>query len=177
MVSIRKISSKDLDELQRVSRLTFHETFAAVNSAENMAKYLEEELSLVKLSAELTTPDSAFYFAEDDEQVIGYLKLNFGQAQTELKDGRAVEIERIYVLAAHQGKQIGQLLYQQAIQAAKEINAEYVWLGVWEENRKAINFYQKNGFVEFDKHIFYLGDDAQTDIMMKLELPVAPATS
>ena len=177
MVSIRKINTKDLDELQRVSRLTFHETFAEVNSAENMAKYLEEELSAAKLSAELANADSAFYFAEDDHQVIGYLKLNFGQAQTELKDGRAVEIERIYVLAAHQGKQIGQLLYQQAIQAAKEINAEYVWLGVWEENRKAINFYHKNGFVEFDKHIFYLGDDAQTDIMMKLELPVAPATS
>jgi diamine N-acetyltransferase len=175
MVSIRKINIEDLDELQRVSRDTFHETFAAVNSAEDMAKYLEEELSASKLSVELANPDSVFYFAEEDEQVIGYLKLNFGQAQTELKDGRAVEIERIYVLAAHQGKQIGQLLYQQALQAAKEINAEYVWLGVWEENQKAINFYRKNGFVEFDKHIFYLGDDAQTDIMMKLELTVAPA--
>jgi ribosomal protein S18 acetylase RimI-like enzyme len=170
MVSIRKISIEDLDELQRVSRQTFHDTFAAVNSAENMAKYLEEELSTEKLSKELANPDSAFYFAEDDGQVVGYLKLNFGQAQTELKDGRAVEIERIYVVAAYQGKQIGQLLYQQAIKAAEEINAGYVWLGVWEENQKAINFYRKNGFEEFDKHIFYLGDDAQTDIMMKLEL-------
>lgn len=177
MVSIRIISSKDLDELQRVSRQTFHETFATVNSAENMAKYLEEELSTAKLSAELANPDSAFYFAEENNEVIGYLKLNFGQAQTELKDGKAVEIERIYVLAAHQGKQIGQLLYQQALKAANEINAEYVWLGVWEENQKAINFYRKNGFVEFNKHIFYLGDDAQTDIMMKLELPVDPAAS
>jgi ribosomal protein S18 acetylase RimI-like enzyme len=170
MISIRKIDIEDLDELQRVSRQTFHETFAAVNSAENMTKYLEEELSASKLSVELANPDSAFYFAEENNEVIGYLKLNFGRAQTELKDGKAVEIERIYVLAAYQGKQIGQLLYQQALQAAKEINADYVWLGVWEENRKAINFYRKNGFIEFDKHIFYLGDDAQTDIMMKLEL-------
>jgi ribosomal protein S18 acetylase RimI-like enzyme len=170
-VKIRKITTKDLDELQKISRQTFNETFAAVNSAENMEKYLEIELSAAKLRAELANPDSVFYFAENDDQVIGYLKLNFGKAQTELKDGKALEIERIYVLAAYQGKQIGQLLYQQAIQAAKEINAEYVWLGVWEENKKAINFYVKNGFVEFDKHIFYLGDDAQTDIMMKLELP------
>jgi ribosomal protein S18 acetylase RimI-like enzyme len=170
-VKIRKITTKDLDELQKISRQTFNETFAAVNSAENMEKYLEIELSAAKLLSELANPDSAFYFAEYDNQVIGYLKLNFGKAQTELKDGKALEIERIYVLAAYQGKQIGQLLYQQAIQAAKKINAEYVWLGVWEENTKAINFYVKNGFVEFDKHIFYLGDDAQTDIMMKLELP------
>ena len=170
MVSIRKISINDLDQLQKVSRKTFHDTFAAVNTPENMAKYLEEELSAAKLSMELSNTDSEFYFAEDNSEVIGYLKLNFGQAQTELKDRRALEIERIYVLASHQGKHIGQLLYQHAINVAKEINADYVWLGVWEENQKAINFYRKNGFFEFDKHIFYLGDDAQTDIMMKLEL-------
>jgi len=41
---------------------------------------------------------------------------------------------------------------------------------VWEENPRAINFYKKNGFVEFDKHIFVLGDDEQTDIMMRLDL-------
>jgi diamine N-acetyltransferase len=169
-VTIRKIGSEDLYELQRISRQTFHETFAAVNSAENMAKYLEEELSTEKLSAELANHDSAFYFAEIENELLGYLKLNFGAAQTELKDVRAVEIERIYVLASYQGKQIGQLLYQQALNVAEEINAEYVWLGVWEENSKAINFYRKNGFVEFDKHIFFLGDDAQTDIMMKLDL-------
>lgn len=53
---------------------------------------------------------------------------------------------------------------------AKDIKADYVWLGVWEENPRAISFYRKNSFVEFDKHIFVLGDDEQTDILMKLEL-------
>jgi len=43
----------------------------------------------------------------------------------------------------------------------------YIWLGVREENPRAIRFYQKNSFVEFDKHIFTLSDDEQTDIMMK----------
>jgi ribosomal protein S18 acetylase RimI-like enzyme len=103
-------------------------------------------------------------------EVVGYLKLNFGQSQTELKDSKALEIERIYVLKEFQGKNIGQLLYEKAIQIANQNNAEYVWLGVWEENEKAIKFYTKNGFVAFDKHIFKLGDDEQTDIMMKLTL-------
>jgi len=81
-----------------------------------------------------------------------------------------MEIERIYVLKDFHGKNIGQLLFEKAIELATQKNANYIWLGVWEENPRAINFYKKNGFVEFDKHIFVLGDDEQTDIMMRLEL-------
>lgn len=87
-----------------------------------------------------------------------------------MKDDKALEIERIYVLSEYHGKRIGQLLYEKAMQIAKQSNADYIWLGVWEENPRAISFYKKNGFVEFDKHIFKLGDDEQTDIMMKLQL-------
>lgn len=170
-IDIRAVIIEDIVELQKISRQTFHETFAALNSEENMAKYLTEELSIEKLRSELDNPDSRFYFAVSDDHPIGYLKLNFAAAQTELNDSRAVEIERIYVLKKFQGQHVGQLLYNKAIQVARENKAEYVWLGVWEENTKAINFYKKNGFVEFDKHIFLLGDDAQTDIMMKLLLP------
>jgi diamine N-acetyltransferase len=169
-IDIREVTINDIVELQKISRQTFHETFSALNSEENMAKYLEEELSIEKLTAELNNTDSAFYFAVYNANVIGYLKLNFGESQTELKEQKSVEIERIYVLKEFQGKHIGQLLYDKAIQVARQKNAEYVWLGVWEENIKAINFYKKNGFIEFDKHVFILGDDAQTDIMMKLPL-------
>ena len=56
------------------------------------------------------------------------------------------------------------------MQIAMNINAMYIWLGVWEKNTKAIRFYKKNGFIEFDKHIFNLGNDEQTDIMMKFRL-------
>ncbi len=42
-----------------------------------------------------------------------------------------------------------------------------IWLGVWEENPKAIRFYEKNGFVPFSRHIFKMGDEEQTDIMMR----------
>jgi len=74
------------------------------------------------------------------------------------------------VLKEFQGKKVGQFLYEKAVQVAQQIKADYIWLGVWEHNPKAINFYKKNGFTEFDKHIFRLGDDEQTDIMMKLML-------
>jgi len=169
-IVINKIGNEQIEQLQKIGRQTFSETFAESNSAENMAKYLEEAYSYEKLSAELNDPDSFFYFAILDEKVIGYLKLNKGGSQTEVKDNDALEIERIYVLKEFQGKRVGQILFDKAIQIAKEQNAEFVWLGVWEENKRAIQFYTKNGFVEFDQHVFVLGDEAQTDIMMKLLL-------
>ncbi len=169
-IHIREATISDIEEMQKIGRQTFSETFSAVNTEENMANYLQEGFSIERLASELTNPDSVFYFAVDNNKVIGYLKLNLGQSQTELKDKKAVEIERIYVLKEFHGKNVGQLLYDKAIQVATQKNADYVWLGVWEENPRAINFYRKNGFVEFDKHIFKLGDDEQTDIMMKLQL-------
>lgn len=157
----------DVDRLQQISRQTFAETFAASNTEENMKKYLEEAYSLEKLTAEIQDHNARFYFAKVGGEVVGYLKLNSGVAQTELKDERALEIERIYVLSSWHGKQVGQLLYDKAIEVARELKADYIWLGVWEENHKAIRFYERNGFIAFDKHIFRLGDDEQTDMLMK----------
>ena len=169
-IDIKRVTLNDIDQLQKISRQTFSETFSAGNTEENMKKYLEEGFSIEKLTAELNDKSAQFYFAVLNNDVIGYLKLNFGQSQTELKDDKALEIERIYVLQEFHGRKVGQLLYEKAMQIARQINANYVWLGVWEENPRAIHFYKKNGFVEFDKHIFKLGNDEQTDIMMKLQL-------
>lgn len=169
-ITIRSVTAEDLDALQTISRQTFLETFAASNTSENMNQYLEKRFSKEALAAELGNPHTTFYFAELDGQPIGYLKLNFGPSQTELKDDKALEIERIYVLKDFQGKKVGQLLYEKGIEIAKEKDVDYVWLGVWENNEKAIQFYKKWGFVEFHKHLFQLGNDAQTDIMMKLQL-------
>ena len=169
-IKITKINLTEIEQLQAIGRQTFLETFAGGNTQENMQQYLEEGFAIDKLTVELTNPYSEFYFAKIDNQVVGYLKINFGQAQTELNDNNALEIERIYVLKEFHGKKVGQILYDYAFERAKQANADYLWLGVWEENPRAINFYKKNGFIEFDKHIFRLGDDEQTDIMMKLQL-------
>jgi len=170
IIHIKKVTQNNIDQLQKIGRQTFFETFSAGNTVENMTKYLEERFSIEKLTTELNDKNSEFYFATLDNNVIGYLKLNVGQSQTELQDDKALEIERIYILREFHGKNVGQLLYNRAIQIAKQKNADYIWLGVFEGNPRAINFYKKNGFVEFDKHVFKLGNDEQTDIMMKLKL-------
>ena len=166
-VGIKRVTIRDIDRLQQIGRQTFSETFSAHNSEENMKKYLDEEFSVAKLTSELNDKNSEFYFATLGNQVLGYLKVNVGPSQTELQDDRALEIERIYVLKEYHGKNVGQLLFDRAIQIARQKNAEYVWLGVWEGNARALRFYRKNGFVAFDTHIFRVGDDEQTDILMK----------
>lgn len=169
-IQIRKATLSDVDRLCEISRTTFHETFSADNSEANMKKYFDNSFSEASLSLELNNPDSRFYFAVAGTQIIGYVKINSGPAQTELQNENAVELERIYVAKEFQGRKIGQLLLEKALQIAQQRNADFVWLGVWEKNHRAIRFYQKNGFVAFDKHIFVLGDDHQTDILMKRNL-------
>jgi diamine N-acetyltransferase len=167
---LKRAMQTEVVELQRICIQTFTETFSAANTAENMSKYLAEKFSLDSVTRELNDENAEIHLAVLDDQVIGYLKVNAGQSQTEIKDDKALEIERIYVLKEYHGLKVGQLLLEKAVQIATAKLADYVWLGVWEENSRAINFYKKNGFIEFDKHIFTLGDDEQTDIMLKKDL-------
>lgn len=169
-IAVRKAELDDLAAVQAIARATFFETFAATNTEADMQHYLTETFSDAAVSAELSHPDSSFFIAWEDETPIGYLKINTGPAQTEPQGDTALEIERIYVRTAYHGKKVGQLLYEQALAIAHQQNKTQLWLGVWEENPKAIRFYEKNGFVAFDKHGFQLGTDQQTDILMRKAL-------
>lgn len=167
---ILQVGTNEVDLLKHICAQTFTETFAHQNTESDMQKYLSENLSLEQLSKELNSQDSEFYFLKVNQEVVGYLKLNRGESQTELKNNISLEIERIYVKQEFHGKHYGKKLLQKAIEIAKEQAYQYIWLAVWERNLRAIAFYMKHGFVEFDKHTFQLGDDLQIDIMMKLEL-------
>ncbi len=170
---IKRVLPEELSLLQSVGRQAFTETFAEWNTPENMVIYLEQSFNTERLSAELANNESEFYFALRNNEVIGYLKLNRLGAQTEIRDHDGVEIERIYVLKKYHGQKVGQLLFDTAMQRAQQAGAAYIWLGVWEKNEKAIKFYIRNGFIRFDSHTFKLGDEEQTDIMMKLGLKIS----
>ncbi len=166
-VRITQATLADLPRLQSIARETFQESFAAMNSEANIRAYMDEAFSAEKLAAELAEENSTFYLATMDDEVIGYLKINSGNAQTEPMGDSALEIERIYVRKAYHGRQVGQRLLDKAIEVAREMNIEQVWLGVWKENARAIRFYEKNGFTPFGTHVFLMGDDPQTDILMR----------
>jgi ribosomal protein S18 acetylase RimI-like enzyme len=160
----------DVTILQQISIDTFRETFAATNDASDLQQYLDTSYSLTKLTAELMNPESSFYLLYEADVPVGYLKVNFGAAQTEKYDENTVELERIYLLAAYHGIGAGQFMLDSAIHFAKEAGAHFIWLGVWEHNQKAIRFYEKNNFVITGSHVFQLGTDMQTDLLMRKAL-------
>ena len=160
---------EDVIELQHISVQTFLDAYADSNSASNMARYIEESFAEEQLEAELHNKNSEFYFAKT-ESIIGYIKINFGLAQTESHDAQAMEIERIYVLKEYYGKGIGAKLLNFGVSIAHARQLNRVWLGVWEYNPRALRFYTKHGFTAFGKHIFKLGDEEQWDVMMELIL-------
>lgn len=169
-ITITKVGPDRLKVLQYISYKTFVDAFAHLNNSADLEIFLSDHLTEQSLSEEINNPESEFYFAEIDAEPIAYFKINTGNAQTELKEPQGLEIERIYVLQGHQGKKIGELLINVIKTIARQRKKTYIWLGAWEVNLRGISFYQKNGFVIFAQHQFKVGNDVQTDIMLKLDL-------
>lgn len=167
---IKKVAHEHIDILQQVAVKSFFDTFVEFNTKEDMDAYLQNNLSIEQLMKELNHPQSEFFMAKHGQNYIGYIKLNHGKAQSEFQEDNALEIERLYVLKQYHRQQIGQALLNYALAVAYEKSVDYVWLGVWEHNHKAIAFYKKNGFIAFGKHDFILGKDIQTDILMRKDI-------
>ncbi len=169
-MTLREVQKEEVALLQQMSVSTFRDAFGSQNSRENMDLYLSEMMSVEHITREYNHPDSTFYFALVDEEIVGYLKLNTGSAQNETHLGKSMEVERIYVLKEHQSKGIGKLMFEEAISKARQCGMEVLWLGVWDQNTRAITFYERIGLKIFDTHSFMLGTDIQTDKLMKMQL-------
>lgn len=170
-ITFKKATISDLIQLQEISISTFTETYASLNTEENMELYITESLSRSKLFSELENVHSEFYLAYLEFIIIGYLKVNFPLAHSEIMDNDSLEIERIYIQKSFQGKGYGSTLIQKAIEIAKSKNFNKIWLGVWSKNKKAIRFYENMGFTEFNQHVFKLGEDEQLDLLLELNIP------
>ena len=172
---ITRCTPDDLDDLVWIARKTFRETFAGQNTAEDMAAYLASAFSPEKLAAELRCPNSALFLARESGAPVGYLKLNRSTAQTERAPENTTEIQRLYVFSGAKGCGIGSQLIRLAEETARAWGCGTLWLGVWEHNLPAQRFYRSHGFERFSQHVFRLGSDAQTDFLLKKELPPLPA--
>lgn len=168
--NIRLLTLSDVELLHSLSVTTFSESFGHLNTKSNMDEYLYDKLNVLTLKSELLNPNSKFYIIESLGNTCGYLKLNTSEAQTIQKLPFSLEIERIYVHSLYQGHGIGQILLDKAIDEAKKNDKTEIWLGVWDQNTGAIRFYQRHGFEIIDQHEFLLGQDRQTDLILKLNV-------
>lgn len=170
VIDLRKISVEDIGKLIEISIQTFSETFADTNTPEDLEHYNARAYDEGKLLTELQCENSWFYFAEVNGEIVGYLKVNIGDAQTELEEDDGYEVERIYVLKKYYGTGVGAKLMEFAIEKGRTLKRKYLWLGVFEENLRAQNFYRKYGLTAFSDHTFMMGKSAQRDVLMKMDL-------
>ena len=166
-VTIKQVTEADLSIIKDISIKTFCETFEKDNTPEDTQKYIETNFTDEKMLSEIKTEGSKFFLAYLDDKVVAYLKINTGEAQTEKQGNNSMEIQRIYVLSEFKGKRIGSLLMKKAEEEANKMNIKRLWLGVWEHNEQALNFYNKKGYKRFSEHVFMFGNDPQTDYLLE----------
>jgi ribosomal protein S18 acetylase RimI-like enzyme len=169
-LSLKKCTLVDLDPLIEISRSTFITSFEKDNNPDDFKTYITSAFSKEKIRSELLNPHSTFYFVYLDDNLVGYFKLNEKDAQNEQFEDASIELERIYVKEAFQGRQIGKEMLFKVIEIVKSKDVTFLWLGVWEHNDAAIRFYERYNFKKFSTHPYYLGSDKQTDWLLKIEL-------
>lgn len=165
MIQIAPFLSSEADLLADISRTTFAETFAPVNTPEDMAIFMEQQFSADQLKAEMGKPGYLHLLASYNRAPAGYLFLK-RNAHPHLQQSAALEISRIYCLQAFQGKGVGKAMMEYSQQYAQENGFTTIWLGVWKENAKALAFYNSFGFRIFGDTDFMLGNDLQKDWLM-----------
>ncbi len=171
-----RIGLPQADALRRLAIDTYADTFAHLNTPENLQAYLDSAFQPDRVVAELSDPRNAFFFIEKRGVVIGYLKLvddvdaHDDTIPVIVREKPALLIERFYVVKEHHGTGISATLMKFCVSVARSMSKQIVWLGVWEANPRAIAFYTKQGFALAGTHAFVMGDDAQTDYWMVLEI-------
>ena len=170
MITIRIATIEDAEMIADLSQKTFYDSFAAFNSKENMDKFLNDQFTRELLVQEVGAANNIFLVANDDKDVVGYARLRENNIPPGLGTNQAIEIARIYAVRHSIGKGVGSALMKKCMDIAGEKGYHTVWLGVWEHNLRAIDFYNRWGFVKFGEHDFILGNDVQKDWLMKKDI-------
>jgi len=146
----------------------FTTTFAHTCTEADMEEYITSNFTLDKILAELSNPNKRFIIAiiPSTGECCGFAQLTIGSTEpclSHIETPTMVELQRIYVGLAHHGSGLGKSLMDSAINVAKTEGFEWIWLGVYEENKRAKRFYEKLGFEKVGTHDFWVGSDLQID--------------
>ena len=171
-ISLRPATHNDAESLTDLSFKSFWDAFAGhpKNAPHDLDAYMRDAFNVGQMRRELADPRSVFTIAEIAGAVAGYSKLIIDHTEPGITAIRPVELNRLYSHQAFLGKGVGQTLMNDCFARAKDHGHDVMWLGVWEFNPRAQAFYKKNGFRFVGKHVFQLGTDPQTDLLMQKEL-------
>lgn len=170
-IAIHPIAPSQVSELAILAKTTFLQTFLGTTSEERVYDYVDQAFQESTLREELESPSNRFWFFQEGNQHIGYAKLRLEKPPYECIPGASpIELQRFYFDAAFHGKGHSRQLMEFCLEQARLLNADVMWLGVWENNLRAQKFYEKFGFYEVGDHAFLMGDESQRDLLMAKKL-------
>ena len=174
MIRFRRGTVTDAEMLSVFARRLFDEVFSPDNKASDMAVYMERAFSPDVQAQELADPARVCLIGEDEGVIASYALLRVGNSNPSVSGESPVEIERFYVDFPWHGTGAAQEMMVSVCDTARSLRGLTLWLGVWEQNKRAIRFYTKRGFVDVGSHPFMLGTDMQTDRVMAQALEPLP---
>src|SRR5215204_1560867 len=171
-LKIRSATAPDAGILARIAWQSFYDAFAdhPKNAPEDMKTYMDEAFSEAALAEDLADQDSIYYVAEIDGVMVGYAKLKQNSREPCVSGANPIELCRLYSVSEYIGRGIGKALMLKCLDHAQENGHDLMWLGVWEFNFRAQEFYKKFGFEKCGEHIFQLGSDPQTDWILERKI-------
>lgn len=165
---LRPATPEDAPAIAALARQTFADTFGHLYSPENLAAFLTVHTP-ENWAAEIADPRYVVRLAEADGRQVAYMKLGPPSLPFTPAAG-AIELRQLYVLPDHHGGGLAGAMMDHAIAEARARGASALYLSVFTDNPRARRFYSRRGFVEVGPYAFMVGDQADEDIVMRLDL-------
>jgi ribosomal protein S18 acetylase RimI-like enzyme len=165
-ITTRRATPADAALLAELGASTFRDTFEASNDPADFAAYMADAFGDEIQRAELADPEVTVHLAERAGETVGYVLLREGPTPSLVGGLEAIQIVRLYARRAAIGSGVGAMLMQRAVDEAASRGKDALWLGVWDRNERAIDFYRRHEFFQAGTQPFLLGTDLQTDLVM-----------
>jgi ribosomal protein S18 acetylase RimI-like enzyme len=159
LTSIIKAGANDAQLLSEIAVPTFIESHGHSAKPEDINIYVTEKCSQDFFKKELSDPKNIYHFIYHDNKVAGYSKIIFDTPYANAQENKITKLERIYLLREFYGLKLGQELIQHNIDLSKKNHQKGIWLFVWIENPRAINFYKRNGFAIIGSYDFKISEN------------------
>jgi ribosomal protein S18 acetylase RimI-like enzyme len=175
-ITIRSASSEDAASLAELAAQTFPLACPPHTTAEAIAAFIAEHFTIARFDGYLGDTDRTLLVAEEaDGRFVGYSMLIAGEpadADAAAAVGRrpTIELSKFYTRAAAHGTGVAQPLMAATLDAASTTGARSAWLGVNEENARAIRFYEKHGFAKVGRKHFNVGGRFEDDWVLERPL-------
>jgi ribosomal protein S18 acetylase RimI-like enzyme len=164
---VRALSSAEAASFSAFAERLFRETYVDGYDPADIDDYVAKSFSATHQTAELEEPGGRVLVMEDAENgLLGFAHLRQTQPPPAL-DGRfAVEISRFYIDKPWHGRGIARVLMSACIAEARSRGADALWLLVYQDNPRAVAFYEKSGFRRAGTQPFRLGSRVDQDWLM-----------